>query len=47
MKLFGYDFDKVFKLVRDAFIITSSIETAMKKIDDASITLESDEKEIK
>ena len=47
MKLFGYDFDKVFKFIRDAFIITSSIETAIKQIDDASKTLESDKKEIK
>ena len=41
MKLFGYDFDKIFKLVRDVFIITSSIETAMKQIDNDSKILES------
>lgn len=44
MKLFGYDFDKVFKLVRDVFIITSSIETAMKQIDDDSKTIQSSDK---
>lgn len=41
MKLFGYDVDKVFKLVRDVFIITSSIETAMKQIDDDSKNVQS------
>lgn len=43
MKLFGYDVDKIFKLVRDAFIITSSIETAMRQIDSATNTLEGKE----
>lgn len=39
MKLFGYDVDKIFKLVKDAFIITSSIENAMRQIDSASATI--------
>lgn len=46
MKLFGYDVDKIFKLVRDAFVITSSIETAMKQIDSASKTIQSSDKDI-
>ena len=41
MRLFGYDVDKIFRLVRDAFIITSSIETAMKQIDSVSATINS------